>query len=297
MYNKFFKKFFICFSLCIVVVSVFSIENTMLFKEHRLQWWLSAINWDNEAREYSGKNIKIAIIDSAVDIVHQDLRASKIETIALNDDIDNSLSHGTGIAGIICAHPSNKNGVLGIAPDAKILSFPVTDKDNDIDLERLISAVNKSVEIGVDVINISCGLHEHSEELKKAISKAFNNGITVVASAGNFLEDKILYPAAYDEVLAVGSISKQGEIISPSGKINKKIIYLPGENIVTIAPNNSYNSMFGTSPASAILTGIIAIVLEANPKVSNVDLLNYFNSKDYKNIDIKELIKEIGGLV
>ena len=101
--------------------------------------------------------------------------------------------------------------------------------------------------------------------------------------------------AAFENVLAVGSKDREGHKISPIGNIEKSIVYLPGTNIVTIAPNNSYSTMFGTSPATAILTGIIAVVLEANPKIENKTIYKYFNKETLENVDVLRILKELGG--
>ena len=146
----------------------------------------------------------------------------------------------------------------------------------------------------VDIINISCGSAKSNKNLKAIIQQAFEKDIVIVASAGNFMKDDILYPASYNGVLAVGSISKTGEIISPLGNIEKNIIYLPGEHIVTTAPDSSYTSMFGTSPATAILTGIIAIILEANPELSNEQIYEYFNNNSTQ-LKVTDIISKIGG--
>ena len=77
--------------------------------EHRLQWWLSAIDWESDKRIYSGKNIKIAIIDSAIDTTHPDLNGNIITEQPLIKDESTNYRHGTGIAGVICGYPSSEN--------------------------------------------------------------------------------------------------------------------------------------------------------------------------------------------
>lgn len=292
------RLFAICITCCLVLTTVclfLTLRNSSSYKDHRLQWWLSEINWDSAVRRYTGKNIRVAILDSAIDTNHSDLQTS-IKVIRTSEEkIGSSLEHGTGIAGIICGNPAETNGMLGIAPEAEIISFPITDNENNVDIQQLISAIYKATEMDVDIINISCGISNFLSELEEAINKAFSSGIVIIASAGNFMENKLLYPAAFENVLAVGSKDREGHKISPIGNIEKSIVYLPGTNIVTIAPNNSYSTMFGTSPATAILTGIIAVVLEANPKIENKTIYKYFNKETLENVDVLRILKELGG--
>lgn len=291
--KRFYNKKNLLFVLIfILIVFIFSLTLNSGVDNHRLQWWLDAIEWNNSYRKYSGKSIKIAVLDTGIDIEHLDF-PKEIKQINIGEK-SNSLSHGTGIAGIICAYPSDDNGVIGIAPDAEVISFSITNAKNDIDIENLIAAIRRSIDENVDIINISCGLSNYSSELENVIIEAYEKGIIIVASAGNFMKGEILYPAAFEKVLAVGSIDKNGNVISPTGILNKHVIFLPGENIVTTGPNDSYNSMFGSSPATAILSGIIAIILEAKPDLTNEEIYDYFNCETNNSISIRKILKEIG---
>ena len=173
MKNK--RKYIVVVVLFFLFVGliVFSIlQNNNNSSEHRLQWWLSAINWESDKRIYSGQNIKIAIIDSKIDASHSDLGTNITTIPILSEDKHSNNYHGTGIAGIICGFPSNENGVLGIAPDVEIVSFPVVDENGEIDIDDIVLAIKKSIDMDVDIINISCGLSQSNKNLEKIIGKA-----------------------------------------------------------------------------------------------------------------------------
>lgn len=270
--------------------------------EHRLQWWLSAIGWDEERTGVTGEGIRIAILDSGVDAEHPDLKGviekeyrvsglgvthqeshqetqQETQQETNQDSHQENLHHGTAVAGIIAASPSTDKGALGVAVNASILSVDITDEANGIiQVDHLIEGIEYAIQESVDIINISAGIKEDSEELHEVIQRAYEAGIVVVAAAGNFMEDDILYPARYDEVLAVGAQSRNNEIISPTGNLPKSVSYLPGESIVTTGVNGKYIGADGTSVATPIMTGIVALMLEANQTLTNEEILQYFNS-------------------
>lgn len=253
---------------------------------HRLQWWLKEINWDNERGKETGKGITVAIIDSGID-THKDLSGVDIIEFVLCDTENGNLNqHGTAMAGIICASPSDDNGLLGIAPSVNIISIDVsTESDDVIDPEILASAIDLAVTQNVDIINLSVGVEQCPNDLKDSIQHALDAGVIIVAAAGNFTQGNILYPAALNGVIAVSGFSKDGKALFPV-ETDKKIIYLPGQSIVSLSINNSYDSYFGTSPACAICTGIIAVLLEYNPDITMEEIVNTLSDE----IDMKKII-------
>lgn len=274
---------------CIVLSSRKS-ENV----EHRLQWWLENIGWDEERNQYDGKGVKVAIIDTGVDFSHQDLKKCKHSQRNIVRYSIQNREHGTAIAGIISAYPHNNKGVLGIAPKTELISINVTNGEY-VKEENLIKGINTAIEEKVDIINISVGVKEASNELHECIKKAYKNNIIIVASAGNYMKKELLFPAAYSEVLAVGSYDKNGNIMSPKNNI-KNVIYLPGKNIVTTISNNKYTGVQGTSFSTAILSGIITLVKEQRPDVENEILYKRIrklsNIKENK-ITVTNLLKEM----
>ncbi|MBQ2775252.1 MAG: S8 family serine peptidase [Clostridia bacterium] len=265
------KRVFSLMCVCVVLLMCVTscATKTVQTPEHRLQWWLADIKWDGERLSYTGKNVDIAILDTGIDATHPDLAGrvvSETKVSGLGIKEDETKEHGTGIAGVIVATPHDEKGALGVAPDANIISIDVTDDSSGkVVIKNLIDGIDLAVSKEVDIINISVGVKEGTEELHEAIKKAYDNGIIIIASAGNYMEDEILYPAAYDEVIAVGSLSKKHEYISPTGtKAAQKVVYLPGENIVSTSSFGEYKGFSGTSFSSGILTGMVAVSLEAN---------------------------------
>lgn len=296
---KLYKKKFLSISIFIIVSLLISVTFVFRFQkpytniEHRLQWWLEEINWEVEQREYTGKNIKIALLDTGVDTSHPDLAHADIKSLKTNSvlSVNDDKSHGTAIAGILAGMPSTSKGVLGIAPNATIISIDITDQEY-VTAQNIIDGIKMAICEDVDIISISLGLKENNPQVHKAIKEAYDKGIIIVASSGNYMENDVLYPAKYDEVLCVGAYGKKGNIISPKGNVKKTTIYLPGENIVTTnAKDKQYLGANGTSFSAAILSGTVILMKEANPQISSQAIYDYFNSdKTSINFDINQCI-------
>lgn len=287
---------FITVIICIISVKQGGKEDY----NHRLEWWLSYIDWDTDRLDYNGKGIKIAVLDTGVRSSHPDINhciKKELEVPNVNKEEHQNFAHGTGVVGVISGKPSTKNGILGIATDAEIISINITNEDS-VEVENLINGIQIAIDNNVDIINISVGVKIDSTELHQNIQRAYEKGIIIVASAGNYMNNDVLYPAKYKEVLCVGALSKKGQIISPKGKVSNSIIYLPGENIVTASTTSTgYVGANGTSFAAPILTGIIAVMKEANPLASNKDIYDYFNNLDNSNrFSVKDCIRYIKGV-
>ncbi len=291
---------FILFLVIAIICTNLVKQNVKDEYKHRLEWWLKYIEWDSDRLNYNGKGIKIAVLDTGVDSSHPDINHSikqEVNILDANKESSYNFAHGTGVIGIISGKPFTEKGVLGVATEAEILSINVAN-ENSVEIEDLIKGIQIAIDSSVDIINISIGVKTDSPELHKCIQKAYEKGIVVIASAGNYMKDDVLFPAKYKEVLCVGSIDKKGEIISPKGKTASNIIYLPGKNIVTTSTTSTgYVGANGTSFATPILTGIIALMKEANPEASNSDIYYFFNNlENNKKFTVKDCIEYIKGV-
>lgn len=278
----------------IIILLILTKLDSKNIVNHRLQWWLNAIEWDDDRMELSGKDTTIAILDTGVDFTHKDLRLCNYSEESIVSISEDDKNHGTAIAGIISAYPNNEKGVLGISPKANLISIDITNQET-VDIDNLIKGIKKATERNVDIINISIGVKDGNDELYECIKKAYDNGIIIVASAGNYMKDEILYPAAYDEVIAVGAYDRKGNIISPKGNV-ENVIYLPGSSVVSCLTNNNYSGVQGTSFSTAIMSGMMAIIKEANSKLSNKELYKkiFEVSMSYENkITLKQILEEI----
>ncbi|MER6102455.1 type VII secretion-associated serine protease mycosin [Streptomyces sp. NPDC001832] len=251
------------------------------------QWGLQALHTDQAWRTTKGKGITVAVVDTGVDGSLPDLAG---QVLPGKDMIgfgagrgDRSWArHGTAMAGIIAGHghgAGGGDGVLGIAPEAKILpvrvileaSDPARAKARESRGTALADGIRWAADHGADVINLSLGddsesAHPDSGE-DAAIQYALKKGAVVVASAGNGGEkgDHISYPAAYPGVIAVAAVDRYGTHAAFSTSRWYATVSAPGVDIVVAAPDRQYYVEWGTSAASAFVSGAVALVRAAHP--------------------------------
>ena len=287
--------------ICIIIILVIlwnyiSYYNKTKIVSHRYEWWLEYLNIKKDYYTSTGRNVKVAIIDTGVDFSHPDLKhiPHKIYTIkGINKESNEDYEHGTLVAGIICAKPSDTNGVMGINPNCSIVSIDISDNNTTADSYGLIEAIQIAMDENVDIINISLGFQVNNEDVHTLIKEAYSRGIIIVAAAGNDEFSDIIYPAKYNEVLSVGSINKSGKKMYDN-TINNSIIYFPGENIVStyssLGSNIMYKSMDGTSLSAPMLTGIISLIYKSNASITSKEVYNYFGNNSV-NINPKNIIE------
>lgn len=222
---------------------------------------------------YTGKNVKIAVMDTGINPEHPDLKGNlQIGFNAINPDeppIDDN-GHGTMVIGIISA-VHNNIGVTGIAPDAEVYPIKVLDKFGEGNVSDVIRGVDWCIENGIQVINMSFALKENDVELRNSIQRALDAGIIIISSAANTAGGEPGYPASYEGVISVTSVDKKGKIetTSPKGKID---FSAPGVDIISTKVNGGYGIVSGTSFAAPHITGVVALLLDKNRDMTNVDV-------------------------
>ncbi|MFG2146566.1 type VII secretion-associated serine protease mycosin [Streptomyces sp. NPDC048696] len=254
------------------------------------QWELAAMHTQEAWRTTRGKGITVAVLDTGVDATHPDLAGSVLPG---NDLIGFGAGrgsrdwarHGTAMAGIIAGHghgPGHQDGVLGIAPEARILpvrvilesSDPARKKARESRGTALADGIRWATDHGADVINLSLGddsASAHPEPSEDAaIQYALARGAVVVASAGNGGEqgDHVSYPAAYPGVIAVAAVDRYGTHAAFSTRRWYATVSAPGVDVVIADPDRKYYEGWGTSAASAFVSGAVALIRSAHPALS-----------------------------
>lgn len=236
----------------------------------------------NAARLWEGvfmqqKPIRVAVIDSGIAPGHYDLKNRVLagyNVLDKSSNVQDGTGHGTKVSGIIAAEHNNSLGISGVAGpfDVKILPIKVIDEGMQTTLaENIAAAVNYAILQGVDVINISYGGLQYSSTEHNAIKNAVANGIVVVAPSGNDYSHNTYYPAAYDEVISVGSHEEDFSISSFTSVNPGLDILAPGFAIRTTEPPDGIsnpNSTFGSSFAAAFVSGICSIIKAICPSLS-----------------------------
>jgi subtilisin family serine protease len=237
------------------------------------QWYLSKINtplaWD---KTKGSNDIVVAVIDGGVHTSHPELKgklhkpydAVDGDTIFFPDD------HGTHVAGIIAAS-QNATGVSGIAPNVKIMPVNVFYGDSTSS-EELTKGIYYAADNGADVINLSLGSYYYSSVIEQAIKYAQSKGVIVVAAAGNDHINKKTYPAAYSGVLGISATNDVDKAAYFSNYGSYVDFAAPGEDIYSTIAYGRYSFMSGTSMATPVVSGTVALVLSKNPFLSNTDV-------------------------
>ena len=181
------------------------------------------------------------------------------------DQFNDYNGHGTHVAGTIAANDQN-GGVSGVAPEANLLIVKVLGgEDGSGQYEWIINGMNYAVEQKADIISMSLGGPADVPELKEAVENAVKSGVLVVCAAGNEGDgndrtEEYSYPAAYNEVIAVGSVSLTRES-SEFSNANKEIdLVAPGEEILSTLPDRQYGKLSGTSMATPHVSGALALI-------------------------------------
>lgn len=263
---------------CITLAAILQFTAFVQADEVRqAEWFLKLLDIDQVHKLSTGSGVTVALPDTGVSL-HQDLIGSFGPGFDLttgrpaNADNDND-GHGTEMAGLIAGHGhGTEEGMLGIAPHAKIISIKVT--EGSTQPSELESGIEAASTVGAKVINVSL-VTGPSEALARAIHAANQADAVVVAGSGNDSKvSKIGYPAALDGVLAVGAVDKNGRHAPFSVPGHNLGICAPGENIVTTGLGSRYSDIRGTSAATAIVSGAVALVRARFPGLSARDVVH-----------------------
>lgn len=266
------------------------------------QWGLQTIDFPSAWSETSpmGKGVKIAVLDTGIDIDHEDLAQNIIggyNTIEENGSFNDDNGHGTHTAGIIAAQPNNGIGVAGVAGYSSILAVKVLDKDGYGTSESIARGILWAVDNDTDIINMSLGTGYEDPLIKSAIDFAYSKGILIIAAAGNDFGGSVSFPASYDKVIAVSALNESNGLADFSNYGKEIDLAAPGVNILSTLPNHTnstglknYGIMSGTSMAAPFITGVAALIKSQNPDIS-VDALKsklLSNTRDIgeKGLDI-----------
>jgi type VII secretion-associated serine protease mycosin len=239
------------------------------------QWHLLTLHVAAAQQLSAGTNVTVAVVDTGVDGRHVDLAGNVLPgpdfTSPDGDGRTDDDGHGTAMASLIAGHGHGAGGgVLGIAPGAKILPVRtrVTFSRGDI-----AEGVQWSVDHNADVINLSLVTGE-SPALGEAINEALANDVVVVAGVG--LPGglgKVPAPARIPGVVAVSGVDKAGNIVvSMSGP--EVTIAAPAKDIAHAAKGGGYGLGTGTSDATAIVSGVVALIRSKYPDLDAANVIN-----------------------
>ncbi len=250
----------------------------------------------------NAKNVLVAVIDTGIEASHPEF-ADKIFTNtreipnngvdddhngliddvhgwdfeAKNNDPSDDFNHGSHVAGIIGAVQNNKFGIAGISAHVQILPIKWMKKGSGWGADA-IEAIYYASNMGAKIINASWGGIGYSKALEDAVKYAESKGVLFVAASGNRGTDNDKSPQhpanlRLPNVIAVANTDEKDELVRSS---NYGVIHVdiaaPGNNIVSTMMNHQFGSLSGTSMAAAHVSGVAALLLSLNPKLTAQDL-------------------------
>jgi len=265
------------------------------------QWNLSAINAPQAWDLTTGSNaVVVAVIDTGISPTHplsdftttNVLKGARIVNGITSEDTTlaqysyDGGSHGTAVASLI-ASQMNAKGIAGLAPGIRLLPVKVF-RDANYTGER-VSAYNSDIAAGIvwavnhgaDIINLSLGGPSFDTAMQNAVNYAKANGVLVVAASGNDSDNygtdpnrpdyaNVSYPAAYESVIAVGSIDSANQVSGFSNVAGNGIdLSAYGEAIVLPwMDNNGFYALSGTSFSAPTVSAVLALMLSLEPTLS-----------------------------
>ncbi len=220
------------------------------------------LEWD----ETMGEGIKVGIIDTGVCLSHPDLYHRITDGVNFTTEDKGSFEdyngHGTHVAGIVAAE-RNGIGVVGVAPKSDLYIAKAFDKTGKTDYNAIEKSILWLIDRKVDVINMSFSSPNTFPRYSKLIHMANQKGITLICAAGNDGangKNTIGYPAKFNETIAVSAIDINKHVAEFSSTGTAAEISAAGINIYSTFLDNGYAILSGTSMATPIITGAVAIL-------------------------------------
>ena len=281
-------------------------------------WGLKKINAEGAwALGYTGDGVIVAVCDSGSDSSHPDLAGQYVTgyNALLDEEIPAGTSvqydsHGTHVSGTIAAVKDNGEGIVGVAPDAKIMPIPIFyGEDGDfIGDINVIFGWMWAVDQGAKILQNSWGGPGYSHTLKMGIDYALENGAIVVVSTGNtHVSENWGYPNNYPGVIGVGASTVNDSLTEFSSRGDSVSVVAPGESILstigvddpaTLQGGLHYSYYGGTSMASPHVSGLAALLYQKFPDATpyemrkliensavDMDLPGYDKNTGYGRID------------
>lgn len=228
------------------------------------QWALQKIAagfaWDVNQGD---SGVVIAIIDTGVDLDHPDLADKLVagyDFVNLDTVADDDNGHGTHCAGIASARTNNGLGIAGVGFNCSLMPIKALNSSGSGTYSAIINGIIWATDNGANVISMSLGGSSGSSALQEAVNYATERGVVVVAAAGNSNTSSPMYPAYYENCIAVGSTDSFDNKSSFSNYGTWVDVAAPGSGIYSTYVGGGYATLSGTSMATPHVAGLAGLL-------------------------------------
>ena len=263
------------------LVKIFTVTpNDPLYSQQTNLTTINAARSWNQTKGANGSPNIIAVLDTGVKGDHPDLEGKILsgydyvnqQPLAANYNSDDN-GHGTEVAGVIAANTDNNIGIAGINWNGQILPIKIINKQGVGTTTNVAMGIRCAADNGAKVINMSFG-GSRSQVVADAIEYAWSKGLIIVAASGNDGTNELVYPAADDKVIAVGSVNNDNNWSSFSNYGSSLDIVAPGENIYTTDLDGDYSQGSGTSLSAPEVAAAIGLFLSKNSSFTPDQILS-----------------------
>jgi subtilisin family serine protease len=252
-------------------------------------WHLDAIGLTRartNGYQNTGKEIKIAVLDTGIDPNHPELLGKVVESHRFkgsewkvepqNVSVDSN-GHGTHVAGLICGHQ------IGVAPDVQLINgMTLADPKGRGTLVDLVLALEwVASRSDIQIVNISAGIPQFVEELELLVRSVLAVGILPVCAIGNNGRDITSSPGNCRGVISVGATTRKNQVWGDSSSSQMTVdqhiysvpsLVAPGHEVYSCVIGGGYEAWNGTSMATPIVSGVAALMLQSEPLISVGDM-------------------------
>jgi len=250
------------------------------------QYWLDDYGFTSAWESSQGEGIKIAIIDTGIDSTHPSLQGAVVGGTDMSGlgstdgqtPVGSNSYHGTMVASIAAGRGDGQ--IIGTAPKAELLSVSIAFGIEGLDTDSQIAdGIIWAVDNGAKVINLSLTRNSVTwpESWDRAFLYAFENDVVIVAAAGNRADgtEEVSAPATIPGVIAVAGLDRDGvasENFSTSGL--SLGVTAPAEDLIGAFPGGEYRMWSGTSGATPIVSGMVAMIRSMYPELDAANVVN-----------------------
>jgi hypothetical protein len=222
-----------------------------------------------------GAGVRVAVIDTGVELDHPDLPSTAVAGNFVDNDRQafGEDAHGTAVAGVIAAVPNNGIGIVGVAPDVKLLLYKAcwrsaaTGTQAVCNTFTLAQALAAAIDAHADIINLSLA-GPSDPLLTRLVLRAVDGGAIVVGAVPlDGLRDD--FPANIPAVIAVDAVENVNA--GAASGASSGVLHAPGREVISLAPDGHYDFYSGSSLATAEISGLVALLLAEHRHLSARD--------------------------